>query len=243
VTLPRVVVVEDDASIRAFVSMALEDLPVECITCESIAAALAALNDGPAVLVITDLMLGGESGLALTERLANDSALRGNARVAVFSAGLNAELNEVLSAQGVWRLLHKPVSLAALEACVRDALGQDPPTQSASAPPPVASDPHARAIQEHFCGDGRLYHQFRSACLVQFGADAQAGDLACQRGDAASLRRIAHSLKSVLLTLGDETESALAARIEALAAAGDFAEARRHWGTLQAHLLRWHATA
>lgn len=242
-SLPRVVVVEDDPSIRAFVSMALEDLPVECIACETVAAALAALREAPAILVITDLMLPGESGLVLTERLANDGALRGNARVAVFSAGLDAQVRNVLAAQGVWRLLHKPVSLADLASCVRDALGQGTPARSPAVPLKAGGDRHARAIREHFCGDGQLYHQFRSACILQFGADAQAGDLACQRGDAASLRRIAHSLKSVLLTLGEEDESALAARIEALAAGGDFAEACRHWASLQPHLVRWHSAA
>ncbi|KAB0584742.1 response regulator [Ideonella dechloratans] len=82
---PRVLLVEDDAAIRQFVTLALEDLPVALHACATVDQALSVLREGPVSLVLTDLHLVGDSGLRLLERLAADPALRGSARLAVFS--------------------------------------------------------------------------------------------------------------------------------------------------------------
>jgi CheY-like chemotaxis protein len=88
VSRPRVVCVDDDASIRRFVELALEDLPVELLTCADATTARELLRQGPVALLITDLMMPGESGFELLASLMADPALRGGALLAVFSAGL-----------------------------------------------------------------------------------------------------------------------------------------------------------
>lgn len=343
---PRVILVEDDASVQRFVALALEDLPIDLVACDSVAAALAALAQAPACLVLTDLMLPGEPGQALVERLARDPALRGSARVAVFSAGLTPAVRDRLAGWDVWRLLSKPVSLAELEACVLDALkdgplgdgalgtgarsdgapaggapvpprpapsqpadqpattrgpcpqgergmpneavprpddprsagtaGTDPPASPAPSSTASGTDHHhnrrpgrdpdcpsdcpsdrpsdcssdsagtaaqgwaaaqSHAIQVHFGGDAALYRAFRASCLPQFRRDAAAGDAALRAGDAAALRRLAHSLKSVLASLGEAPPSALAAHLEQAGAAGDLPACTAGWPPLRQALL------
>ena len=55
--LSRVLLVEDDPSIRRFVQLALEDSEVELVQAGSLAAAINALRTGPSVLILCDLML------------------------------------------------------------------------------------------------------------------------------------------------------------------------------------------
>ena len=50
-TLPRVLLVEDDASLRRWVAMVLEDEPIELVSCGDGATALAELARAPVRLV------------------------------------------------------------------------------------------------------------------------------------------------------------------------------------------------
>jgi hypothetical protein len=58
------------------------------------------------------------------------------------------------------------------------------------------------AIEEFFDGDRSFYTVFLNSCIDQFAQDLAEADAACAQDDAATLRRVAHSLKSVLRTLG-----------------------------------------
>jgi CheY-like chemotaxis protein len=237
---PRVVVVDDDASIRRLVEMALETLPVELVLCASVPAARAALRERTADLLITDLMMPGETGVDLLHSLQADPALRGNARLAVFSAGLDAARRAELQALGVWRLIDKPVSTLALEDCVCEALGLTPDAGADAAEPaaPADDDADAQAAAAHFGGDVALFRAFRDGCLAQFPLDRAAGDAACAAGDTAALRRVAHNLKSVLRLLGHDPASRLAARLEQSAADADAVTAKALWASLRDELPR-----
>lgn len=235
---PRVVLVEDDPSVRRFVEMALEELPIDLVSCADVAQARAALSRQPAVLVITDLMLPGESGMSLIQALASNEALRGGARVAVFSAGVSAGVLEQLASHAVWRVLAKPVSLATLQACVLDALpnerGRPEPVGAAA----VASGAAADVVASHFEGDLALYEAYRDACLLQFAADIQDGDSSVDSADWPRLERLAHSLKTVLLTLGHADSGQIARTLEGDARSAESDRARRGWTTLRETLAR-----
>lgn len=223
---PRVLVVEDDASIRRFVVLALEDEPIELLQAESMAQALDLLRtQGPFRLVLTDLMLPDGSGLQVLQALAGDPALRAGARLAVFSAGLSADTRQQLAQLGVDDVIAKPAPLAQLLQCVAQALAAAP------APAPAA-DAQADAVAEYFAGNRALYDQFRQGCLQQFRLDRLSGDAAAQSADWVAMRRLAHSLKSVLLTLGHAPESALARQLEADAADGRADASRAGWRQL-----------
>lgn len=234
---PRVLVVEDDAAVRRLVELALEELPITLQLCADGGSALQALQQAPVQLLITDLMMPGLSGYELLERVVAAPALRQGARLVAFSAGLDAEARERLQALGVWRLLAKPVSLQALEDCVRQAvLAGDAP----AAPAPVSSDAanhEAAAIGTHFGGNAALFHAFRASCLLQFVQDVQAADAALAGSDAAALRRQAHSLKSVLATLGQGQAAAQARALETTALQADWTAAQAAWAPLRAALL------
>ena len=60
---PEILVVDDDAAIRACIELLLSDGPYEVTYKASVAEARDALGDGAFDLVITDLRLGGDSGL------------------------------------------------------------------------------------------------------------------------------------------------------------------------------------
>lgn len=234
----RVVVVDDDASIRRLVELALEPLPIELVLCADVPAARAALRERSAALLITDMMMPGETGIDLLRSLQAEPALRGAARLAVFSAGLDSARRAELRALDVWRLIDKPVSTLALEACVCEALGLDP--DAAAVPPPAAADDDAdaQAAAALFGGDLALFRAFREGCLAQFPLDRAAGDAACAADDCAALRRVAHNLKSVLRLLGHEPGSRLAARLEQAAADADAATSRALWASLRDELPR-----
>lgn len=226
--LPRVLLVDDDAAIRRLVAMALEDEPVQLISCADAEAALAVLGQAPVDLLITDLMMPGLSGFELLERLRDAPALRGQARLVAFSAGINAQRAEQLKALDVETLLDKPVSIARLLDCVRRCV----PSADAAAP---AAQPVG------FGGDQALYQAFLEACLAQYPQDLLDGDAALRRDDAAALRRVAHNLKGSLRTLGFEEIALLAYQVEqgAADAALISGSVAANWGNLREALERF----
>ncbi len=247
-TRPRIVCVDDDASIRRFVGLVLEDLPVEVLTCADAAAARELLRQGPVALLITDLMMPGESGFELLASLVADPALRAGALLAVFSAGLNATTRARLEGLDVWRELDKPVSVLELEDCVMQALaraaGPRPMATTAPVPAPAPanestaafSDVERHTIRELFGGDAGLYGAFRDQALQQFVLDRQALAASLRAADWPAVRRQAHSLKGALATLGDATGQALALTLENAAATPDIAACQQAWPALDQHL-------
>lgn len=252
----RVLLVEDDLSLQRFVAMALEDSPVDLVAVQDVDAALAQLRARPFDLVLTDLMLPGRHGTGLLADLQADPSLRGAARVAVFSAGLNAQVRQQLLALGAWRFLSKPCSLAELQACIDELppadADTDADTDAGTGAPTATPDPErpaapldpaaeAAAIEQHFGGHAALYHAFRASCLAQFPLDLEAGQLACEQGDTQRLRHLAHSLKSVLLTLGHPAAAELARQLERDAEPGAgtpaaWPELRALWAALAAQI-------
>lgn len=237
---PRILLVDDDASIRRFVALALEDMDVELVEAASVPQARESLRGGPFRLILTDLMMPGETGFDLLQHLADHPGQRAGARLAVFSAGIRADTQARLDALGVWRRLSKPTSLTELEACVRDALAAGSAMGGGPAAGPAAplADSERAAIAQHFGGDEALFMAYRASCLAQFANDVRAGDAALAAKDAAALRRLAHSLKSVLATLGQAASGAVARELEDSAARADWAVSTPLWQELRGALDR-----
>jgi CheY-like chemotaxis protein/HPt (histidine-containing phosphotransfer) domain-containing protein len=238
--LPRVLLVEDDASIRRFVSLALEDEAIELLQAPTLAAAIEALRGDPFALALCDLMLPDGSGLDLLRELASPGAPSPGARRVAFSAGISAPLMRQLEQAGVHDVLHKPASLADLLACLERALNAAPPVASQVAPlaapaPSSAADPGA--VHTYFGGDQALHDAYLAQCRAQFARDASAGDLAQAQADLPALRRLAHSLKSVWRSLGFAQDATLAARLEDSAAHGDAAASAALWPQVRGRLL------
>ncbi|OWQ84705.1 hypothetical protein CDN99_23500 [Roseateles aquatilis] len=233
----RVLLVEDDPTLQRFVAMALDDDDVRLQACISVDEALLALATQNFDLVITDLMLPGRHGLDLLQTMKQRPELRGGARLAAFSAGINPAVREQLEALGVSRFLSKPCSLADLRSCL-DGLRES--AVAAANSPSI----HRAAIEQYFGGNAGLYQAFLARCRVQFPLDIATGRLACERGEHDKLRHLAHSLKSVLLTLGHAEAAEVARQLEldAQQAAGGCVEAgaavRRAWPVLEDALAK-----
>lgn len=219
--------------------MALADLPIELVVCASGAEALEALRRDPARLLITDLMMPDMSGFELLQRLAAEPGLRGGARLAVFSAGLNADAQARLTGLGVWREITKPVSVLVLASTVEEALAEGTAPQAPVGPAPEAAAADARpsdeahAIRTHFAGNAELFHAFKAGCLLQFQEDLHQLQAALDQRDAGALRRLGHSLKSVLLTLGFAEAASHARALEVAAAGQDGAASAAHGSALR----------
>jgi CheY-like chemotaxis protein len=230
VKAPRVLLVEDDASIRRFVEMALEELPIELLLAPSLAEAQRELTVAPVALVISDMMLPDGSGADLLQALGQASGPR--PRLVAFSAGVTTARRAALQAMGVDEVLAKPVSLQALQDCVRQVLQPEPPALGE----PVNPAEVLAAVETYFGGQLALFQAYSAGCAEQFPLDVQAGDQALSTGDWPALRRLVHSLKTVLLTLGDPAGSALAADAERLAAQAQAEPTAQAWRALRPHL-------
>jgi DNA-binding response OmpR family regulator len=227
VTPPRVLLIEDDASIRHFVELALEDEGVELRQAATIADGLQQLQShGPFRLIVTDLMLPDGHGQEILRALIDVPRLRGGARVAVFSAGLSAETRQQLGQLGVDEIISKPAPLAQLLACVQQALAQ--PTTA----PDATDGAAAAAVERYVAGNQPLFDAYCQSCRRQFALDRRAGDAALAAGDLPGIRRLAHSLKTVLLTLGQDAASETAQQLERDAADGKADAARTAWQRL-----------
>lgn len=225
----RVLLLEDDPSVRRFVQMALEPLAVDVVPCDTVAQARQALAETAVRLVFTDLILPDGSGLDLLQWLQDRERSTGVAcRSVVFSGGIDLAMEHKLQTLQVWRVLRKPASVVSLVACVSDALAVD-------AEAGLASDklPRLDPVAEFFGGNLPLYNAYRTACLAQFPTDLGAGDVAAHVGDAQTMRRVAHNLKSVLTMLGEAPAAQLAHDTEEAAASGAVESMRQGWQQLR----------
>lgn len=241
---PAVLLVEDDASIARFVTLALEGMPLNLVSCASAEQAQSLLQSQPFALLITDLMLPGASGVELIEWLR--SSPQAGCSAVVFSAGVRADVALRLEQLQVWGVLRKPVSVAQLVDCVESVLAAQPAGSPAPAsvqaadadmPVDVPADGGPAAVSSYFGGDAALFHSYRASCLAQLPDDVALGENLLAARDAAALRRLAHNLKSVLRLLGHEQASGLAQTLEQACLASDWAGATDAWRQLGAALL------
>jgi len=229
---PRVLLVDDDATLRRLVAMMLEEMPIQLLVCASAAQARAVLQQQPVQLLITDWMMPGESGLELLQWLQAHPQHRAQARTVVFSAGLDDLAQRQLEGLDIWRTLAKPVSVLAMEQCVRDALGLG--DRPVSVPVPGATaDSERAAIRQHFAGNTALFMAFKADCARQMAADISEAESALAGQDAQALRRVSHNLKSVMRSLGREAAAAQAQLLENACAAQDLQKAAGLWPDLR----------
>lgn len=242
----RILLLEDDALIRRFITLALGELPLRMIHATSIAEASRLLRSQDVDLFISDLMLPDGNAMDLFRVLRGDERHLG-LRIVILSAGVTAEARALASGLDVFRVLDKPVSCADLVACVQRAI--DGPGEGAVAPPDVAprisATQRERAIEDHFGGRSSLFDEFFASCVTQLPGDLRAGDAACAGRDAGALRRVAHNLKSVLQLMGSMPGHVMARQLEQAVVADEaFPALASRWRCLHAHvdaLCRAHA--
>lgn len=230
-----VLLLEDDPAVRRYVTMALDGLPIALRMCESVAQASALLEAEAFDMVLTDLTLVDGSALEFAKAL----LAQGRMPVAVFSAGITPDVEEQLRRAGVWRILHKPVGLKALQSCVMEALSAvRQPAAGTTAPSPLAVDASPQNPSTPFDGNAALLQTFKAQCRQQFPRDVQAGDEALARHDMDALRRTAHNLKSVLRLIGAQDAAELAQALDAQLIRRDLSDVAGRWQALRGALGR-----
>ena len=109
-----VLVVEDDAGVRAYLVAVLEHQGFRVLAAENAEQALRILEGEPAQLAVLDIGLPGQmDGFALAEHLADDVAV-----IMVTGDPVHALGHDE------YRILHKPLVPEALEQAVAQAVGQ-----------------------------------------------------------------------------------------------------------------------
>ncbi len=203
---PRVLVVEDDETLGEFFRMVLEMMPVSPVLCRSAEDALADLRQAPADVIVTDLLLPGLDGRGLLKALRAEGRLRGSARLGVMSGSIDESVRREMTQNGVWRVLSTPVTVKAFKSCIEEALAAGPVMDASVAAPAndssTLTDAERAIIESHFAGQTALFLAYRAGSLQQFPKDIEQGDKALATMDVQGLRRVAHNLKGVLMTLG-----------------------------------------
>ncbi len=231
-TLRRVLLLEDDPLMQRFVSYATEDDPITLSCCSTVAQAMALLqgqDTPPFDMILTDLMLPGESGLSFLQKLHATPALAAGADIVALSAGIDAQTSQQLLALGVRRQLLKPVSVAALREVLFGRHSQEE-TEAVSS--------NQETVDEYFGGQHELFQAFAKQCRLQFEHDIATGDAAMRTQNFNFLHELAHSLKSTLLLLGQPASYAHCIALEQAASTHPNEQViAGHWSALRSQLL------
>lgn len=234
----RVIWVDDDPSVRRLIEMALEPLGLDLCMCVDAPQARQALLQRPAELLVTDLMMPGESGLCLIASLASLPEPR--PRLMIFSARSDLPDAQEQARLGIWRILAKPAPLVALLDSVKEAL-----MGGAASPPPASASPAAgqgaarreRALRELFGGNAELFDRFEAGVLQQLPQEIASGDAAAQDRDPTAMLHLVHNLKGMLQALGHDEQAARAREFETALLAGRRENMLGDWQRLRQQLL------
>lgn len=224
----HVLLIEDHPVLRQYVSMALEPLELHLHSCVTVAEARNWIDvHGAPDLLLTDLMMPGETGLEFIVALRAGADWQQTLPVLVMTAGVRPEQMQHLHTLEVLQVLLKPVAIDALLDAVCSAL-QAVPSMAAKT-----------AIRSRFGGDAAMFEAFRAAALAQFPLDSQQVDDALANEDRGALERGAHSVKGVFALLREDVASEVARRLEWAAREGRTDEANAIWAVLR-DWLNWY---
>lgn len=118
-SLPEVLVVDDDRMLRVMVRDALRDVPCEVTEAESGDAAMKAILERHPAVVLLDLVMPGKSGLEVLKAMKDNP---GPSRFIVLSAYETEALVQQAMSDGAHGYLPKPIHPLDLQNLVRGAL-------------------------------------------------------------------------------------------------------------------------
>ena len=130
-TIPTVLIADDDRSIRTVLTQALGRSGYQVRSCSNAATLWRWVEDGEGDLVITDVVMPDENGLDLIPRIRR---IRPELRVVVMSAQSTLMTAVKAAQRGAFEYLPKPFDLKELLAVVGRALAAPPPLQPAAEP-------------------------------------------------------------------------------------------------------------
>lgn len=194
-SVPRVLLVEDDPTSRAFLTAAVEAIPAQVDGADSLATAIALGASQDYQLWLFDAHLPDGSGIDLLERLRRRHP---RTPALAHTATGESEVRDRLIASGFSEVLVKPLPAAAVRCAIRRLLGLpelDPPSLPAAADPNLTSlwddDGAARALngnRAHIATLRGLFVQELPNARRSILAAARLGNLEAMRGELHKLR-------------------------------------------------------
>ena len=116
---PLILAVDDEENIRNLITYTFEEHNLEVMTAENGKAAITILENNPIDVIITDLLMPTMTGLALIREMKKrKSAIP----IIIITAYGNTELVKEILAEGVFRLIEKPLDFDILVPIVQDAI-------------------------------------------------------------------------------------------------------------------------
>lgn len=116
---PLILAVDDEENIRNLITYTFEEHNLEVMTAENGKAAITILENNPIDVIITDLLMPTMTGLALIREMKKrKSAIP----IIIITAYGDTEMVKEIIAEGVFRLIEKPLDFDILVPIVRDAI-------------------------------------------------------------------------------------------------------------------------
>lgn len=116
---PLILAVDDEENIRNLITYTFEEHNLEVMTAENGKAAITILENNPIDVIITDLLMPTMTGLALIREMKKrKSAIP----IIIITAYGNTEMVKEIIAEGVFRLIEKPLDFDILIPIVQDAI-------------------------------------------------------------------------------------------------------------------------
>lgn len=183
-TPPRILLVEDDPTSRAFLAAAVQAMPLEVDGVGSVAAALALARSRRYGLWLFDANLPDGNGRELLEQVRR---MQPDVPALAHTASNDPASRDALIAGGFSDVLMKPLPAAAVQLAVRHALGPD----TAAIQPLWDDNAAARALDgnhEHVATLRRLFLAELPQARERIVAAARGGDHAVARAELHKLR-------------------------------------------------------
>jgi CheY-like chemotaxis protein/HPt (histidine-containing phosphotransfer) domain-containing protein len=188
----HILVVEDDPVSRTFLAQALASLPAHVDAAGSIAGAERFASAKRHDLWLVDAHLPDGDGGQCLQRL---RAIRADVPALAVTAEAFADDLARLSASGFFEVVQKPVSVAALLAAVRRALGQAPrqtPIEPGQKLPPWDEAAALAAL----AGNATALATLRKLFFAELPGEQRLASDAFDRGDVDGLRAVLHRLQA-----------------------------------------------
>ena len=116
---PLILAVDDEENIRNLITYTFEEHNLEVMTAENGKAAITILENNPIDVIITDLLMPTMTGLALIREMKKRKSAIPSIIITAYG---NTEMVKEIIAEGVFRLIEKPLDFDILVPIVQDAI-------------------------------------------------------------------------------------------------------------------------
>jgi two-component system phosphate regulon response regulator PhoB len=121
--MSTIAVVEDEENVMKYVCINLEARGYSTLQARSVQAGVNVIREGRPDLILLDYILGADTGEAVLQAISQDPSLR-NIPVIVMSASIDRALQDFDIYDNVEDVLHKPMTVDALNSAITRALRQ-----------------------------------------------------------------------------------------------------------------------